>query len=569
MNWSASLSALVWAVLVWAAPFASLADASERSPRIDLSAPAMPGQFLIKFKSGTVAHERAAIVGAWGGRLSARVEALDVDVVIFDELIGKADLHAIETLVSALQRNPQVEYIEPDGLYAATFTPNDPLRTYQWGWTNTQAYYAWDINLGNTNTVIAIVDSGIQSNHPDLASKLVAGYDFIDNDALPEDVHGHGTHVAGTAGAITHNGVGVAGMCPNCRLMPVRVLDGGGFGSWSAISNGITWAADQGAKVINLSLGGSTGSTTLQSAIDYAWNKGAFLACAAGNSGSSSLFYPAGYTNCFAVAATSQSDAMASFSNHGTWVEIAAPGGGSSQSDQIYSTAMISNYMYMQGTSMASPHVAGAAGLLASAGQSNVQIRDRLCSTADAVAGTGTNWTCGRLNVYRAVYALPPPGGGGGEALVNGGFESGQSPWYWYSDWRNYTQMHTTAIRHTGTASAWLGGRYSSQERVYQQFVVPTNARLTFWWYMTTEETGTTPYDYLYIDLLGSTGGLVTTMRTLSNTSGAGAWRQETINLLDFDPVMAGKTRYVRFRLQNNSARTTSFYIDDVSVRTP
>jgi subtilisin family serine protease len=222
--------------------------------------------------------------------------------------------------------------------------------------------------------------------------------DYVGWDYSPDDGNGHGTHVAGTAAAETNNGTGGAGTCPNCRIMPVRVLDNNGSGSLSNVANGIAWASDNGAQVINLSLGGP-GSTALQDAVNYAWNRGSFLACAAGNDGTSSTTNarPGAYTNCFAVASTTSSDSRSSFSNYGTWVEAAAPG------SSIYSTWLGSSYNTISGTSMATPHVAGVAGLLRSQGLSNSAIRSRLCNTSDRIAGTGSLWSCGRVNAYRAV----------------------------------------------------------------------------------------------------------------------------------------------------------------------
>ena len=189
-----------------------------------------------------------------------------------------------------------------------------------------QANTAWETTRGSASTVVAVVDTGIQRNHADLDGKVVAGYDYVDNDAAPDDGNGHGTHVAGTAAAETNNATGGAGTCPECKLMPVRVLDNSGSGTLVGVANGVTYAADNGAKVINLSLGGG-GSLTLQDAVNYAWNKGAFLACAAGNSNTSSTAsaYPGAYDNCFAVASTDAADARSSFSNYGGWVEAAGP----------------------------------------------------------------------------------------------------------------------------------------------------------------------------------------------------------------------------------------------------
>lgn len=215
--------------------------------------------------------------------------------------------------------------------------------------------------------------------------------------------------MAGSAAALTNNGIGVAGTCPNCVLYNVKVLADNGSGAWSWIANGITWATDNGAKVINMSLGGSSGSSTVESAVNYAWGKGVVLVADAGNSGTSSPFYPAYYTNVIAVAATDQNDNKASFSNYGTWVDIAAPGvsilsTAPDHPNKIWGKAV--KYGTLSGTSMASPHVAGAAGLVWSTGicfTDNSCVRNRIETNADQITGTGTYWVNGRLNAYRAV----------------------------------------------------------------------------------------------------------------------------------------------------------------------
>jgi subtilisin family serine protease len=389
----------------------------------------------------------------------------------------------------------------------------------------------------------------------------------VQNDNAPDDGNGHGTHVGGTVAAETNNATGGAGTCPNCRLMPVRVLDNNGSGTLVNVANGINFAANNGAEAINLSLGGS-GSTTLQNAVNNAWNAGVFLACAAGNSNTSSTgsAYPAAYPNCFAIASTTSSDARSSFSNYGSWVEVAAPG------SSIYSTWLNSGYNTISGTSMATPHVAGLAGLLASQGLTNSQIRTRICDTADDISGTGSLWTCGRINAYRAVTGgggpgptptptatvTPPPGGT--ERVVNGGFENGTSPWVQSSS--NGYQLIDTTRPHSGSYSAWLGGYNSGTDTIYQTITVPTNGTLTYWWYMTTQESSH-PWDYFRVRLYNTSGGLITTLRTWHDGSGANTWRQDTISLAAY----AGQTVRLHFSLTTDSWLTTSFFLDDVSVR--
>ncbi|OIU72036.1 S8 family peptidase [Rossellomorea aquimaris] len=304
----------------------------------------------------------------------------------------------VEAVVKALNNNPNVEYAEPNYKLAATWTPNDTYyQGYQYGPQNTYTNYAWDYTRGSSGQEIAVLDTGVDYNHPDLDGKTIRGYDFVDNDYYPMDLNGHGTHVAGTAAAETNNGTGVAGMAPNTKILAVRVLDANGSGSLADIADGIRYAADQGAEVINMSLGCDCSTPTLESAVNYAWNKGSVIVAAAGNDGISTTFEPASYANVIAVGAVDSYDRKASFSNYGTWVDVTAPG------VDIASTVPNNGYSYMSGTSMASPHVAGLAGLLASQGRSNVQIRQAIEQTADPISGTGSYFEHGRINSYDAV----------------------------------------------------------------------------------------------------------------------------------------------------------------------
>ncbi|HYF96190.1 MAG TPA: S8 family serine peptidase [Symbiobacteriaceae bacterium] len=528
--------------------------------RADVGARSVPGEFIVKFKPGVAAADRAKVAKASGGRLTKRITALDADVVEFPALKARYSARSAEATLNALKRNPQVEYVEPNYIYTADLTPNDPSLGSQWAWTKVQAYAAWDVTQGAAATVVAVIDTGVQRNHPDLDAKIVAGYDFVQNDSAPDDGNGHGTHVSGTAAAETNNATGGAGICPGCSIMPVRVLDNNGSGTLANVASGIIWAADHGARVINMSLGGPGGSTTLESAVNYAWNKGVFLACAAGNSNSSAPSYPAYYSNCFAVASTTASDTRSSFSNYGSWVEIAAPG------SAIYSTYLNSGYATLDGTSMATPHVAGLAGLLASQGLTNTQIRDRIMSSADKINGTGTYWTGGRINALAAVSngsepPPPPPPPPPTSFLQNGGFENGTNPWVESSS-GGYGLVDTYRPR-TGAYSAWMGGYNNGLDSISQTVTIPPNGVLTYWWYMSTSESPAVAYDYFRVRLYNSLGAFVTTLKTRSNRDLRNAWRQETINL----SAWAGQTLRLEFSVSTDSTLTTSFWLDDVALQ--
>ncbi|MCG8346212.1 MAG: S8 family serine peptidase [Chloroflexales bacterium] len=528
-------------------------DQPKALSRIDIDAPAIPGEFIIKFRNGTRASERSAIVQTLNGHIQKRIMALDLDVVEFPILKRTSSPRRVELLLTTLKYNPKVEFVEPNYIYAADYTPNDPELNDQYAWNAIEAYTAWDTTRGSSDVVIAVVDSGVQLNHPDLDDKLVAGFDFVQNDATPSDGNGHGTHVAGTAAAETNNNTGGAGVCPNCRLLPVRVLNDTGSGTLSDLASGIAYAANNGAKIINLSLGGSR-SFTLAYAVDYAWERGAFLTCAAGNSSTSNA-YPAADPNCFAVAATTSSDRRSSFSSYGSWVDIAAPG------SDIYSTWLNNGYNAISGTSMATSHVAGLAGLLASQGLSNAEIRDRLCNTADRIRGTGSFWNCGRINAQRAVTNDVNPSPSVDTAMLNGGFEEGFSSW-WQSSNGGY-QLISANRPQNDLYSAWLGGYNNAADEMYQTITIPSNATLTYSWYISTQESGSRAYDSFSVGLYDTQGALITTLRTLSNASSTGRWQQDTLSLAAY----AGQTIRIHFSATTDYTLPTSFYIDDVSVQ--
>jgi subtilisin family serine protease len=542
MKSACCLAATVLAALV-------LAPAAGAQGPADPAPEAVAGEYVVAFEPGA---DKAKSIKDHGGRIKAAIAGTDVYTVEFDD--KQADK------AKALKQDKRFRSVEPNFIYRATFTPNDPSLTQQYAWGQTNAFGAWDATQGSSATKIAVIDTGVQRSHPDLDAKIVPGYDWVQGDTAPDDGNGHGTHVAGTAAAETNNGTGGAGMCPNCSIMPVRVLDNNGSGTLANVASGIRWAADNGAKVINMSLGGP-GSTTLQSAVDYAAGKGVFLACAAGNDNTSSTSnaYPGAYPNCFAVASTTNTDARSSFSNYGTWVEAAAPG------SSIYSTWLNSGYNTISGTSMATPHVAGLGGLLASQGLSGTQIRDRICTTAAKISGTGTLWSCGRIDAAAAVGASPPPPPPPPppptEKIVNGGFEAGTSPWTQSSS-GGYSLI-TTTRPHTGSYGAYLGGYNNATESISQQVTVPANGTLTYWWYMTTSESGSTVYDRLRVRVLNSAGTVLATPRTWSNASGAGLWRQDTLSLAAY----AGQAVKVEFNATTDSSLVSSFFVDDVSLK--
>jgi thermitase len=254
--------------------------------------------------------------------------------------------------------------------------------------------------------VVAVIDTGINPNHPEFADRLVPGYDFVNFDETPEDDHGHGTHVAGIIAAGI-NGAGLAGLCPTCKIMPIKVLNSSNQGTWSVVVRGINFAVEQGAEVINLSLGAASGSETVRLAIQAAVDAGIVVVAAAGNNASSAPYYPAAYPGVIGVSATDNQDQLWGLSNYGENIDLAAPG------YRIYSTyndLSTGGYAYMTGTSMAAPFVAGLAALVISYAPTAPTADATLTlMTANAddlgAAGWDQYFGNGRLNACKTVAA--------------------------------------------------------------------------------------------------------------------------------------------------------------------
>ena len=341
--------------------------------------------------------------------------------------------------VPTLRSLPGVRSAEPNYIRHVFSTPNDTSYNLQYGPGRVQADLAWDIWKPKQQVIIAIVDTGVDSNHPDLTNKIlrdangVVGYDALTAQRDPAlDVYGHGTHVAGIAAAQTNNGTGVAGIAGwngqtgssdthFIKIMPIRALGADGNGDDASIADGVTWAVDHGARVINMSLGSTGYTDVLNNACQYAWGKGCIVCAAAGNDRVPDINYPAANNNVIAVAATDRGDKLTDYTNYGFWVQVAAPGGGNSGSDQIYSTmptyntnvagfTYSLNYDYLSGTSMATPFVAGEAALIMSQNPSltNSQVYHLILTQVDPyipTAGETIASNAGRINVFKALQA--------------------------------------------------------------------------------------------------------------------------------------------------------------------
>lgn len=393
----------------------------------------VPGQILVRFRSRASASSTAS---ANGGSLKAEI----LDRLFVMSVPAGRELNVI----SALSHNPNVEFAEPD--YIRTYglpcslgdcaAPLDTYFGYKWDHHNdgtlNNSTGALVVNTGKADAdidwleahqqlgaftgsvVIGVIDTGVFGAHVDLAGRVLPGYDFVNNDADPADDDGHGTHVAGIAAAGGDNNLGVTGVAygANVKILPIKVCGPSGCPS-SAIVAGIRYAADNGANVINLSLGGRFGSTSEQQALQYALGKDVLPFCATGNDGSrTAISYPAKFPECVAVGATDWLDTKASYSNAGNEIDVSAPGGDSENANgysYILSTYNDGGYGFVAGTSQATPQAAGLGGLLYATGMRGAaSIRSRIQTTADDLGTSGwdKSFGHGRINVYRAINDL-------------------------------------------------------------------------------------------------------------------------------------------------------------------
>jgi len=304
-----------------------------------------------------------------------------------------------------MSRNPAVRYVEPNMKRRALFEPNDSYWSLQWSLKKIEANWAWNTTFGSSGIIVALVDTGIDYYHEDLAANYVPlGYDWVNYDPDPFDDNGHGTHCAGIISAVLNNGVGIAGIA-QVKIMAEKVLDSSGYGFDDWIANGIVHAVDQGAKIISMSFGGYGYSSLLHEAVRYAYERGVLLVAAAGNDNVDSKLYPAAYPETIAVSATDEYDEKTFFSNWGDWIELSAPG------VNIYSTVP-RGYASASGTSVSCPHISGVAALIWSLYPSatNDWVRAQLRYTADDLGKPGFDvyFGYGRVNAKKSVEQKPP-----------------------------------------------------------------------------------------------------------------------------------------------------------------
>ncbi|MDX1250782.1 MAG: S8 family serine peptidase [Gammaproteobacteria bacterium] len=429
---------------------AALPPPSVSSPTLPfrIQAEHVPGEIIVKFRGKPLSNPVAARDVA---AVHAAIEARVVATMPFTHVqrVRGARGQATEALMAAYARRADVEFVEPNYIFHVQATPNDPRFPEQWSLSNTGqtggtpgvdigALKAWDRQKGNAGVIVADIDTGVDYTHPDLAANMwvnageiagngidddgngyvddVRGWDFANNDNNPMDDHGHGTHTAGTIGAVGNNAIGVTGVAWNVRIMPLKFISGSGSGTSFGAAQAIVYAARMGARISSNSWGGGAFSQTIENAIATANQLGMLFVVAAGNANANNdttASFPCNSTqpNVLCVAATDSNDQKASFSSYGALnVDLGAPGVSILSTVPTASCAMCSSsgYRFASGTSMATPHVSGAAALVRSQfpALGAVEIKNLLMSSVDKVpALTGRTVTGGRLNVARAVSA--------------------------------------------------------------------------------------------------------------------------------------------------------------------
>lgn len=319
--------------------------------------------------------------------------------------IFRSESLSTKQLLRYFQKREGVVYAEPHFLYLQNQfdLPNDLLyqEKYQWNLPIIETEAGWNISKGSKKVVIAVVDTGVDLAHPDLKKRLVKGYNVLKKNNKPNDDNGHGTHVAGIIASETNNQEGTAGVTWYNKIMPVKVMNKKGYGTSFDISKGIIWATDHGADVINLSLGNYQPSAIMQEAVQYAFDKNVVLVAAAGNDSTSQPSYPSAFPEVLSVSAVNPDGSLADFSNYGDYIDVAAPG------VSIPSTYFKKRYAALSGTSMASPHVAGLAGLILSLNPklSNQQVTNIIKTSAIDIGdeGVDNNFGNGIIDIKNAL----------------------------------------------------------------------------------------------------------------------------------------------------------------------
>ncbi|GAB4099974.1 S8 family serine peptidase [Sinomonas halotolerans] len=616
-----SLAAVIVTAALGAAPSTAAPDPGAGTPpSTAFTQNALDGeqytQFIAQYRPGAAGATPAARAMAWQkaaqkhgvAAKEVRTLATGATLIRLDRALGAADARSF---MSEFAASGALEYVEPDALMKPSLSPNDPRYGEQWDFTGPNGMRipgAWDTSTG-TGAVVAVLDTGITA-HPDLDANMVGGYDFVSDSAAARDGNGrdsnprdegdwyaagecgqsqgsnsswHGTHVSGTVAAVTNNATGVAGVAPDAKVVPVRVLAKCG-GMLSDIADAIVWASGGSvagipananpAQAINMSLGGGgTCGTTYQNAINAAVSRGTTVVVAAGNEAQNAAnVRPANCSNVVTVAASNPSGGLSYYSNYGSAVDLTAPGGDVRTSgggilstlNTGTSTPAGAGYAFYQGTSMATPHVAGLAALMKSRDPSlsPSQVESTLKQGTRAMPA-GCSLGCGAgLSDATATMALlgggstPPPSG---NLLLNPGFESGGTSWS--SNYADTFESGANAYEGSGYA-ALNGWGKSTTYTLDQQVTVPagSSATLGFQLRIASNEGTAYAYDTLRVQVID--GSTTTTLATYSNREKNTAYAAKSLNLSQF----TGKTVTLRFLGVEDSSVATVFRIDSTSL---
>ena len=529
-------------------------------------------QVLVIFKPGTEFSAIESAAASVNGSVIASEPALNA----YQFAIPCNGASGVQAAIAMLSANPKVVSAEPNVIVnLSEVIPNDTNWGLQYAPAKIRADEAWIIGRGGMT--IAIVDTGVDYSHPDLGGRVANGYDFANSDADAMDDNSHGTHCAGISAAKGNNALGIAGIAWNSNILAVKVLNSAGSGSWSSVAAGVLYASPR-AKIISMSLGGSGASSTLGSAIATAISNGNLVVAAAGNNGNSVPQYPCSYTGVLCVGSTTRTDARSYFSTYGPQVDIAAPGGNNSvPGDSIYSTIPVSmgSYGYKSGTSMATPLVAGVAGLVWSnfPTWTAAQVQARLIATATPLPG---------LEIGPRVDAF--------DALFNGNFEDGLNGWKWTGTASAVTALGPIAPSKDLTMGMTSTGPDStvSQSELYQSFVVQpgvSNIPIKFSYAMITEEypewVGSAFNDNLRVILEKPDGSSVILAQESVNgssfssilgidfpggdsTTGWTGWKNVNLSV----PITAGPGTYrVRVRDEGDGIYDTNMVLDNIRFK--
>lgn len=380
----------------------------------------VPGELVVRFRPGVSAQSSQMTMQQLG---ITRIQSIGRPGMGIELVKVRAGMNISSTL-QTLRANPSVQYAEPNYIVSippelagapmlrsepASY-PNDPMFAQQYAHRVSNSLKGWEITQGNEQIVIAIVDTGVDLQHPDLLAKMVPGKDMVDGDDQAFDGHGHGTHCAGIAAATTNNQIGVAGFAPAAKIMPIRVLGNNGSGTSADVANGVIWAADNGAQVISMSLGSRSDAQVKAEAIQYALSKDAVVVAAMGNSGNEDKSFPAATPGVIAVGATDIADKRASFSQYGSWISVSAPGVNILSTFPTSGTSSRKDYGSISGTSMATPAVAGAVALIRgqNPGLKAAQVRAQLEQGTDDLGDPGFDkyYGHGRINLEKILRPM-------------------------------------------------------------------------------------------------------------------------------------------------------------------